>query len=1484
MVQTFVANKVLEVLSESFDGRITFEKIHLKPFTNLVIKNVALIDENPAVDPENPDCKLLDTLFRAEYIVADFSLSTLFAHEGVHIDEVMVKNARMNLVLEDSRISDSKSTNIQRMFNLENMPESEMPMNEIFNIKKAKVEGMTFAMANYSKKKIPYYGGINWNDLEVNDIYANADDLGFKGGAMSGHMNRLSFTEKSGYICDHLSGDTYASNKLTHLTNLRLKDPWSVITVPDGKLIYENGVKDMVDYVHRVVMDIELGKSMVDFKTIGYFAPQLEGNRLSLNAQNARFYGTVDDFTIYDATVDMEGGGFSGTATVRLAGLPDVTATSIEGQLKDCKATSEGLSKFVTYWMKGGQLDLSRFAKKDSFTINGNINGTLNRMVLQPAITSKIGSATGTDICIEHLLDEKPIKITGAIDTKNLDAGRIIGSEIIGPTTLSLNAEAIFGGKDSSIKANIKSLSVERLNLYGYDYSDIYGEAVITDKSVDGRLTCNDPNLNFMTQGRYDLASNGQDTKYDFVVMLGDADLHKINIDKRGKSKIRFMLNADFTSTPSSDIFGDIAIHNLWLENEAGAYNIGDITFNSINRTNTTYKVEMNSSFAQGSLVGTAPVTEFIKDLLGVTLKRELPALFEDPTYQWSGNRYKLNFHFGNTQDIISWALPGMYIANNTTLEANINDRGRFNASLQSQRIAYERQYLTDMSLNINNNNDIISGELKGSELKAATIKLKNNAIKLLAEDDHVGVGYSYENNSELKNKGEFIIHGDLRREHNELAMDVKLLPSTVYLNSREWRIKPSELSVVKDGITSSNVEFVSNEQRIYIHGGTSISKADTLNLDLEKFDLSIVNPVFETDLGVKGLLSGNLQLTSPLSDKGILLDIRSDSTYFANEKIGKMMISSDWDEDFKIFNVEARTEIDGRTGVDARAKFTPKTKNLEAYATLDKVSVGYLKPLMSTIFSELGGYVSGEIEADGPINNLSWESRNTRVEDGVLKVDFTNVPYYVDGDFRFTDSGLFFDNVNGHDQHGGTASIAGGIKWNNKFQNIYYDINIKCNEIEGINLTEKQNEFFYGNVFGTGNITFTGPSSNMVMNVEATTAKKGTLNVPISYTSVSGRSNLLKFTEIKEEKPIDPYEIILEKIDKSKAAETKFTTNMKINALPDVEAVIWIDKAAGHVISGYGNGTINMQVNEDIFDITGDYDITKGNYKFAAFGIVNRDFEIQDGSSITFNGDIFESVLDIDAMYKTKASIGTLIGDSTSVSNRRTVECKIKITDKMLNPRLQFGIEIPELDPTVKSRVESALSTEDKVQKQFLSLLLSNSFLPDEQSGIVNNSTVLYSNVSEVMASQLNNILEKLNIPVDLGLNYQPNSKGNDVFDVAVSTQMFNNRVVVNGSVGNKQYSEKAQTDVVGDLDIEIKLNKSGAFRLNLFSHSADSYTNYLDNSQRNGVGLTYQTEFNSFKQFIKNIFSSKKKRQEAKQAEEAARLDEERVILKIE
>jgi hypothetical protein len=112
MVQTYVTNKVMEILSENIDGKVTFEKVHFKPFSNLVIKNLVIIDEKPVTDPKDSTKTPIDTLLRAEYIVADFSFNTLFGNEGIHMDEVTVKNTEMNLVLETDPKTGRQTNNL----------------------------------------------------------------------------------------------------------------------------------------------------------------------------------------------------------------------------------------------------------------------------------------------------------------------------------------------------------------------------------------------------------------------------------------------------------------------------------------------------------------------------------------------------------------------------------------------------------------------------------------------------------------------------------------------------------------------------------------------------------------------------------------------------------------------------------------------------------------------------------------------------------------------------------------------------------------------------------------------------------------------------------------------------------------------------------------------------------------------------------------------------------------------------------------------------------------------------------------------------------------------------------------------------------------------------------------------------------------------------------------------------------------------------
>ena len=133
-----------------------------------------------------------------------------------------------------------------------------------------------------------------------------------------------------------------------------------------------------------------------------------------------------------------------------------------------------------------------------------------------------------------------------------------------------------------------------------------------------------------------------------------------------------------------------------------------------------------------------------------------------------------------------------------------------------------------------------------------------------------------------------------------------------------------------------------------------------------------------------------------------------------------------------------------------------------------------------------------------------------------------------------------------------------------------------------------------------------------------------------------------------------------------------------------------------------------------------------------------------------------------------------------------------------------------------------------------------------------------------EIMSGQINNVLQRLKIPVDVGFGYQEMQTGENLFDISLSTQLFDNRVIVGGNFGNRRYSTgNTGGDFMGNLDLQVKLDPEGKFRFNVFSHSADEFTSYLDYSQRNGIGVSFQKEYPNFKDFVRNVFMPKKRRQ---------------------
>ena len=1479
-MQTAVGKVVVEKLSDMLDGEISFEKIHLKPFTTLIVKDITIIDKQPYSDPEKGFVPPVDTFFHADYIIAKFSLESLLGHEGVHIDKAVVTDAFMNLVIEDvpGAVTDTNTVNLMRIFKIIPEKDKVFPEKEIFLIRNVQVRNMAFAMKNYTsdRPEVPK-GGIDWNDLDVNDINVTGKDLRFKAGVMSARNGHVSFRERTGLTCNDISAkDIKVGNGKTIIKNLTYEDGMSSLDLPIFMMSY-TCPEDFSDFINKVKLDGEVVSSTVDFRTISYFAPQLKGNCLRLSVEG-KLSGEVCDFDVSGVKVASEAGGFSGTIEGNMSGLPDIERTRLDMKARNFNVTAKGLGLFISEWMHEGQLDLRNYAPGTIFMLKADAKGLLNKLRIKADMYSLTGRLTA-DATLKDVADTtRPIGISGTLNTMDLDVGRIIRNDLIHQTTLRTGLSVELA--EEGIQMKLDSLIVDRLNVNKYDYSGIAAAGELNREHFNGKIICNDPNLNFLFQGSFALSSKTNDAVYRFYANIGQADLKAMNIDKRGKSKIRLQTNANFRRTAKGQMFGKVDIGNIILENSMGKHEIGDISISS-NSVEDQYKIKVNSLFADASYSGTAPVGQFARDLTNITLKKELPAMFRDSLWTWKGNNYDASINFHNSIGLLAFLAPGFYIAEGTQIGASISTDGLFDMKMNSPRLAFKEQYFKDIQVEINNREEVFSGSVLCDEISAAGLTLKDNNFMILSDNNHIGLGYTYENQGDRVNRGEFFIHGDLSREDDQLEIGIGLLPSTLYLNSKQWNIQSSQATIRGMEITVPSVEFTSGEEAIRLSGGTSRMLRDTLTLSLERFDISMLNAIIGEKFGLKGAATGKVMLTSPLENVGLIGEILCDSTYISGRPVGIMNITSVWNEEFQRFDIGLKNSLDGKSSVSLEGNFSPKHKLLNAQAVFDRFDVGYISPLTQEIFSEMAGELSGKILLDGPISSLGIASEDTRLDGGQLRIGYTNVPYNVDGGFHIDSEGVWFDDISVRDRYDGRGKVSGSINWD-YFRDIRFDTSVNVNQMECVDIDEKQAEYFYGQVFANGKVHIGGPLEALVLSVDATTTKPGQLHIPISGIDTSqGTTDLLQFKQPYIEVKIDPYEDMLRKLRQKKKSDSNFGVNLRVNATQDVEAFIEIDKASGNVLSGKGNGLINLEVGTDVFSIKGDYRLSSGKYKFSAMNLVNRDFLIQDGSTINFTGDIMDSRLDIDAIYRTKASLSTLISDTSSVSNRRNVECGIKISDKISSPKISFSINVPDLDPTVKSRVESALSTEDKVQKQFLSLMIMNNFLPDDQSGIVNN---MYGNVGDLMMNQINNIFQKLDIPVDLGLKYQPNDKGTDIFDVAVSTQLFNNRVVVNGNIGNKATgSGSSQNGVAGDIEIEIKLDRPGSFRLNLFSHSADQYTNTLDNSQRSGVGLTYQTEFNTIGQFVRKMFSSKEKRQQLKMEEEMQVLDGEKTVLSI-
>lgn len=1455
-VQMAIARKALDILQEKIDGKISFSSLSIRPFDAIVVNDFTLTDNNPHFSQDLPHLAKADTVISARNLSVSFNAFSMLFGEPAKVKDLRIKDGQFFLVNEPD------GNNIKRIFSKNKKKKKKETMKipdiEFFRADYVCIEGFRYRMINYKNPKPHRDRAMNWTDLDLQDIKLIARNVSLKGIVTEGTVEHLEAREKSGYKVNHISGKARVYNKQVTVENLVMQDLWSDIRIPSYKMSYDNGVPSLSHFLEEVRIQADIKDSRVNMESVAYFAPNLHKMDIVAIIEDASIDGYINDLKVHHFRFHTPDGAVKGTTSGEIIGIPNTLIMTTNFDVDGISFTPHGIDKFVKGWAPGVKFDFARFSAGDRMTFKGKIRGPLNNAKINGTLTADDGGKVHTNLQFGHMLEGQGIiNIDGNVETHEFNAGALAGTTALGPCTMHGGFKTRIGGS-TGISVKLDSLKIDHLRALDYDYKDLVAAGTYSGNAFDGTIFCNDPNLNFMFNGLFTLSNRTGDGAYKFVAELAYANLNALNIDKRGRSELSMRTTANFKTLTGGDILGNILISNLVLTDNDGRHNIGDISINSYMKEGVN-KINLDSKFATAKYSGTGFLDSFAPDLIALSAGRELPSIFAKKPADWTGNTYSLDFEAIDTKDVLSFIAPGIWVADGTKLCLNVNKEGVLNGRVTSQRLAIKDKYLRDIDLKISNASGKLEGDLYAEELKLAAIKALDNKLALVASDDKINVDYSYDNKSEQANKGSLSIGGNLFREDGAIGIKASLLPSQIMMNDALWTLESTPVNVSKRGISLEKLSAESTGQSLIIEGGLSSSRTDTLRFTMDNFNMAALTPFMGGVLQAGGNATGHAYVLSPTTGTpAILANMKIEDASLGGEKLGTIKIGSMWDEERKGYKAICRGQLDSTRTIDFRGFLSPSQKTFNGTLELDRFSIGCFRSPLESVFSDFGGYLSGHVIANGTFGGgIDIHSEGLHIDDGKIRIAFTNVLYNVDGGISLTSDGVRFDSVDVRDKDGAKGRVAGGIGWKN-FKDFLVDIDLDIDKMRVLDLEENMNPAFYGSISASGKASLEGPFDAILLKADAQTVGNGELHIPMNASGGMARSDLLVFKAPEPEKKPDLYEEMLLKNKIKEKKVNRFATEISVVAHPGIEAVIEVDKASGNVLKGHGNGKIQLEVQPatGILNLGGNFTVTDGTYHFAALGIAKRDFTIMNGGTVKFAGDVMETDLNIRAMYRTKTSLATLLSDTTSTASRRWVECGINITDKIKSPRIEFTIDVPDIDPTTAARVESALNTEDKMQKQFLSLLISGGFLPDEPSGVVNNSSMLGTTVADIMASQLSSVLQKLDIPIDLGLDYQQNTSGADIFEVAVSTQLFNNRISINGTFGNRQNSATSHQDVVGDLDAEIKLTRNGSIRATAFHRTADQYTNYLDNLKRSGVGLSFQTEFNTIGELFHGLF----------------------------
>lgn len=514
----------------------------------------------------------------------------------------------------------------------------------------------------------------------------------------------------------------------------------------------------------------------------------------------------------------------------------------------------------------------------------------------------------------------------------------------------------------------------------------------------------------------------------------------------------------------------------------------------------------------------------------------------------------------------------------------------------------------------------------------------------------------------------------------------------------------------------------------------------------------------------------------------------------------------------------------------------------------------------------ELTGYLNGKMEVRGTMQNpsingfIQFDTAQIKMPTFGSMLSFDNQPIPVtEGCVRFNNYALIGAN-------GQPLNVDGHIDLSLDVDHIKTDLKIKGKNVQIVSGKKIGKSELYGKGFIDMSAAINGYLNDL--DVKASLSILAGTNLTYVYQSGTAAltevtdDDVLTFVNLSDTAQVDVDSLYQQPYSMRIKAALMIQPNaiFNVNLSPDGKNKVQID----------GEGMLSYSQNDQgDMSLIGRYAINSGFVRYSPPMMSEKNFKFQEGSSLSWNGDLLNPTIDVEAIQAMKVNV------SSGSEGSRNVPFDVSLNVGGTLNELDVSFDLStDGDMTIANELSSM--TAEQRAEQAMNLLLynmytgSSSVASSPTGGLSGNMafSFLESMVNKWAASSIQGV------DLSFGIDQQDKVKDGAVtkstsYSYKVSKSLFDDRFSI--AVGGNYVSDASAEDnlaqnLLNDLSFEYKLNKTGTSNIKLFYHK--EYESILEGEiTEYGCGFVWKRKIASFRYMFKFFKFLQPKRKEKTQ-----------------